>query len=1012
MQQGTGAREHKILRFYIVCLEAEQMRELELSPEGEGRQFVLIGSGQERLLTGSEASVEITDQEAAKWLRRRALGGAAEQVFAGYPVVCGTRRGSTDGPTGSASGSASLRGEARAVISPLFYLPVEVKVSPYGEVLVKPESPLPELNVYALELLGLSREERIGLVRELEELEEVQEARTSADLLAVWIRLLKAEGLVPEKFDLAPESLAPLPSHPRSAYSGPAISNTEVIYAGERGPVIRNLVQDLEELCLRPADELRKGPLGVLFGTVSPGRPPAPEPQPCVLPTNLAQDRAITSAISAPFTVVTGPPGTGKSQVLVNTVAAALARGERVLFASKNNQAVDVVFERLAGVSAKAVPIRAGAARFRGEIARAIHSALARPKGTPEVGTALAEWRNLQVRLDGIYETAGRRELAEVRYQAEEARYGELLAAAPRHILALVEQAGYINPSQIAQVATAVIPLITEALRPKPFWPWSRKRWRQRRARLEELWGWLRSAVAKALWLPEEPDAAAARGCYQVAMQAQAVLSQREQVQAAWAYLHQLPDTWALNDQLASLNEERSRIGRRLFDACWEKLLSQASPNVRHAASSFADGLARLSRGEGGRVSRLLELVPDVLEAFPVWGLTNLSARTNLPLRAGIFDLVVIDEASQCDIPSAIPLLYRAKRALIIGDPKQLIHVTSLPERAEDRIASRCSLGADDCRTFSFVARSLFSLASSRVGEAPLFLDQHFRSHPSIITFSNDHFYGSRLHVMTDSDDSLGPAVSWVHVRGRFERGPGGRSVVNRPEAEVVVDHLKKLAEAGVGVGRGGPSLGVVTPYRAQAEAIRELVVDRGLQLADDLVVATAHRFQGDERDVIVFSPTVSAQMPAYHVSFASDPNLVNVAITRARRKLLVVGDREACLESPGVLRDLAQYVADLEAGGFRSPLERRLYEALWGAGLQVDVGLVVDGYRLDLAVVHGNRMVDVECDGAAFHRDERAQAIRDQRLREAGWKVLRFSGRDIQRDLQGCVRRVLEALG
>ncbi len=1010
MQQGTEEREHRIIRFYIACLEAEQMRELELAPDAEGQAFVVLGSGEERLLTGTEASVEVNAPEASRWLRKRALGGAAEQVFAGYPVVCGARRGPAEGPPVAQGGSR--RGEARPVISPLFYLPVEVKASSYGEVRVKPEAALPELNVYALELLGLSREERVGLVRELEELEEVQEARSSAEFIEAWTRLLREEGLLPEDFQLAPESLVPLPDRIPGAHSGPAVSNTEVLYAGERGPVIRNLVQDLEELCGRPAEELRRGPLGALFGAVSPGSPPPAEPQPCVLPTNLAQDRAITSASSSPLTVVTGPPGTGKSQVLVNTVAAALARGERVLFASKNNQAVDVVFERLAGVSAKAVPIRAGAARFRGEVARAIQTALARPRATPQVGTALAQWRKLQVRLAGIYETARRRELAEARLHAEEARYRQVLEAATKEALALAGQAGSVHPTQIAQAATAVVSLVGEALRPKPFWPWRRKRWRRKRSELEGLWSWLRSAVSQAVRLPELPEVAAARYCYQLAVQAHAVLRQEEQVGWARSYLQQLPDSWGLNDQLASLNQERSRVGRYLFDAGWEKLVSHAPAEVRRSASSFADGLARLARGGGGRVGRLLDLVPYVLEAFPVWGLTNLSARTNLPLREGLFDLVVIDEASQCDLPSAIPLLYRAKRALIIGDPKQLIHVTSLSQAAEDRIASRYSLGADDRRTFSFVARSLFSLASSRVGEAPLFLDQHFRSHPAIITFSNDHFYGSRLHVMTEPDDSLGPAVSWEHVPGTFERGPGGRSVLNRPEAEAVVGCLEQLAEAGVGVGSGGPSLGVVTPYRAQAEAIRELVVNQGLQLADDLVVATAHRFQGDERDVIVFSPTVSAQMPDYHVSFASDPNLVNVAITRARRKLVVVGDREACLESPGVLRDLARYVADLEAGGFRSPLERQLYEALWGAGLEVQVGLEVGRYRLDLAVVHQGRKLDVECDGAAFHRDERAQALRDHELEEAGWQVLRFSGRDIQRDLQGCLRRVLEALG
>jgi very-short-patch-repair endonuclease len=232
--------------------------------------------------------------------------------------------------------------------------------------------------------------------------------------------------------------------------------------------------------------------------------------------------------------------------------------------------------------------------------------------------------------------------------------------------------------------------------------------------------------------------------------------------------------------------------------------------------------------------------------------------------------------------------------------------------------------------------------------------------------------------------------------------------VVNPPEAEAVAQQVEALWEQAQGAGL---TLGVVTPYRAHAEYIRELMWRRIPDTVESLVVATAHRFQGDERDIIIFSSVVSSAMPAYHVAFASDPNLVNVAVTRARRRLVIVGDRQACLASSGVLQDLARYVADLEQGGFRSPLERRLFEALSAAGVPVRVGLEVEGYRLDLAVLAGERRVDVECDGAAFHRNLRGDAIRDERLRRSGWTVVRFSGHEIQRDVGGCVRRVLAAL-
>lgn len=979
--QGTEGEpfEHRLLRYYIACLEAEQIRELELSLEEQGRRFVLLRQGEEHLVTGEEVPIEPSDPDVRTWLRRRLLGGPAEQLFAGYPVVLGER---------------ARDGRVEEVMTPLFFVPVEAERAVDGTVRLLPETSVPELNVYALELLGLSREERVGLVQAAEELEEVQSASTARARIEAWLRLLAEEGLVPADFRLEPKALSPLRR---------GVSNTGVLYLAERGPFIRNLVGDLEELRGLPADRLRQGPLGVLLGAVAPQPFPPAAPQPAVLATNLAQDRAVTAALSCPFTVVTGPPGTGKSQVLVNAVAAAVIRGERVLFASKNNQAVDVVFKRLASVSSEAAPVRAGRAGYRGEVALALQGALARAVRPAGLGSALEAWRRVEWELSPVYDLARQRDETEAGLAREEREYERMLREAPPAAVALPE------PERTAEIARKVVALVAVARRPRPWLPWAWRRWQRAVRELAAQWEELRRLVAGVLPIPDEPDAAAAAECLSVAERAGRVAAQRARVEALRQSLNELPDRWELHDRLEGMAGSRMEAARRLFDATWRKLLGEALPEKRARAKAFAEGMAQAAEGNARSVRRLLGLVRDVLHLFPVWGLTNLSARTNLPLDAGLFDLVIIDEASQCDIPSAIPLLYRAKRALIIGDPNQLIHVTSLSQAAEERIANRYGLTDDERVTFSYRGRSLFGLASARVGELPLFLDQHFRCHPSIITFSNDHFYGSRLLILTDPSGPLpGSAVRWVHVTGEFRRGPRGRSVINPAEAEAVVRELLALRDE---LADARLTAGIVTPYRAHAELIRELVLERAPELEQRLVVATAHRFQGDERDVIVFSPVLSADMPDYHVAFVSDPNLVNVAITRARRRLVVVGDREACLQSRGVLRDLAQYVVDLEEGGFRSPLERRLYEALRAEGVEVEVGVKVDDFRLDLAVRRGSTMLDIECDGAAFHRDRRADAIRDERLRKAGWRVVRFSGRDIQRDVTRCVREVVELL-
>ena len=101
----------------------------------------------------------------------------------------------------------------------------------------------------------------------------------------------------------------------------------------------------------------------------------------------------------------------------------------------------------------------------------------------------------------------------------------------------------------------------------------------------------------------------------------------------------------------------------------------------------------------------------------------------------------------------------------------------------------------------------------------------------------------------------------------------------------------------------------------------------------------------------------------------------------------------------------------DLQQGGFDSGLELQLSKALLDEGLVPRTGVTVGGYRLDLAVESGGVRVDVECDGAPFHVDQERDRARDHAIRDAGWEVLRFSGREISRDASVCAHRVARAV-
>lgn len=476
-----------------------------------------------------------------------------------------------------------------------------------------------------------------------------------------------------------------------------------------------------------------------------------------------------------------------------------------------------------------------------------------------------------------------------------------------------------------------------------------------------------------------------------------------------------------LNDAFSEYSPERIRariegiqadLERWSFEhakARWLERLCTDDETIR-----AVDSLERSLHQTRGEITRpYCTTFRTALRAVPIWITTAQSAQS-IPLEPELFDIVIIDEASQCTLTNLLPLMFRGRTLAVIGDKEQLPAIPMV-RLSEELVLARKLDVEEYLSIIGHADNDVYSAASAALprGRADvLMLVEHYRSNPQIIGFSNRHIYGRRLELKKNLDSHRQlPIASGVHsipVRGKAEQGPDGRSWMNKPEAHAVIDLVKSLREGN----SRWLSLGVVTPFSAQKHYLREQLDSTGL--ASEVLVDTAHGFQGDERDIIVFSPVVANGMtPGSCRWVETPPNLVNVAITRAREALFVVADFDACLQQEGILRKLALYCKDIQVLRETSAAELELFTWMVMRGWDPDIHKRVGDIEVDFLLkgVHGTRIA-VEVDGNQHMRTPEQDRARDSYLQAHGYTVLRVRAREVMETPHDVIHRVEEALG
>ncbi|MGO5136162.1 AAA domain-containing protein [Clostridium butyricum] len=488
-----------------------------------------------------------------------------------------------------------------------------------------------------------------------------------------------------------------------------------------------------------------------------------------------------------------------------------------------------------------------------------------------------------------------------------------------------------------------------------------------------------------------------------------------------------------VNSVNAIMKEKQNNVRNYIIDK-WNKKASEIS--------SF-DGYKEFKRQANKKralwpIRRYMdEYYEMVLNLFPCFLLSPETVSEILPLKDGMFDMVIFDEASQMYIENAIPTIFRGNQVIVAGDDKQLrpngtFSNRYIDEEENDGEENRAALEEE----------SLLDLA--KINYDPVSLMYHYRSrYEELINFSNYAFYGGKLKIspnLSYDEDNL--PMERIKVDGRWIDRE------NLDEAEEVCNTVYKILKER----KNNESVGIITFNISQKNCIENCLerkaqndsefatlytkeIDRVENDEDiSMFVKNIENVQGDERDIIIFSIGYAQnEKGRVSVNFGSlsqdgGENRLNVAISRAKKKIYVVTSIEpeelsvddSKNKGPKLFKKYLQYVKAVSENNneyakqilknvldseinaetdneFDSDFEIEVCDKLRERGYEVHNQIGVSGYRIDLGIYDSKEskyILGIECDGAAYHgsKSARERDIHRQRYLESrGWNIIRI---------------------
>lgn len=444
----------------------------------------------------------------------------------------------------------------------------------------------------------------------------------------------------------------------------------------------------------------------------------------------------------------------------------------------------------------------------------------------------------------------------------------------------------------------------------------------------------------------------------------------------------------------------------------WEAQVRRTTLRQQQALMGYRGVVRKIGKGTGLRAPRLKQeaqrLMAECRGAVPVWIMPLARVADTFDPRTTRFDVVIIDEASQCDMLGLIAV-YLGRKVIVVGDDEQ-VSPDAVGQRVEEveRLISVHLKGVPNSMLYDG-QRSIYDLANESFG-SPIRLVEHFRCVPEIIQFSNHLSYGGTIRPLRDASGiKLLPHTVAHRVDGAFM---DGRTKTNREEAEAIVSLVAASIEQPEYADK---TFGVISMLGDQQALLVEQLLHSALtpqQYAHHrLLCGNASQFQGDERDVMFLSlvhgpPDQGLLRIVNEGPLDATKKRYNVAASRARDQMWVVHSMDPGVHlKPEDLRlRLIEHArnpvgADVRIGygaaQAESPFEEEVQRILIPAGYDVVPQWRVGGYRIDMVVQGNGRRLAIECDGDRFHPPEQLEQdmARQALLERLGWTFVRIRG-------------------